>query len=232
MVVRSAPFVCLRWSLDASASDARALAERLELCPSDLRVDAAAKATVGCRDDALGADDLRETLDALCDELRVLDEVGRVADHAGNQDEVLGDDVLVLFPDCPLMFVTCVGGLERDLADVRAQDGLEDVLELDIGRVRAVPRAPAEVQADELLGESLDCFVDRIDADLSERKVVLDRGLGVDLVPVLSERGIINLNDQTRIGDCLELFALDLDPCVDVLLLGPCVSGLGESTGS
>jgi hypothetical protein len=52
------------------------------------------------------------------------------------------------------------------------------------------------VQAHLLLGKPGDGVVDRVDADLRERLVVGDRGLGADLVEVLGERRVVELQDE------------------------------------
>ncbi len=149
----------------------------------------------------------------------MLDEVRRVTHHAGHENQVVGNDAPVLLPHRPLVLVTGVRSLEGDLADVGAEHGLQNVLQLDVGGVGAVPRAPAEVQTDLLLRQARDRLVDRVDADLREREVVLDRGLRVDLIPVLGERRIVELHDQARVGDGPVLLAQRRDPRIDVRLL-------------
>src|SRR5467141_2319245 len=68
-----------------SACERRAFSQRLELCPGDLRVRAAAETTVAAGDDVLAPNAPRETRDALRHDLRMLDDVGRVRHHARDQ---------------------------------------------------------------------------------------------------------------------------------------------------
>ena len=84
---------------------------------------------------ALGADNLRKPLDALRDEVWAFDEVRCVAHDAGHEDQVVRDEVTLLVPDCPFVLVARIGRLERDLPDIRAEHRLQDVLELNVGRV-------------------------------------------------------------------------------------------------
>src|SRR5207249_2344659 len=87
----------LRVSLrpELSGGQARALGHRLELCPGDFGlhlVDGAREgreATIGSRNHALPADDLRVPDEALRDQLRMLDEVGRRVQHARNDHPVV-----------------------------------------------------------------------------------------------------------------------------------------------
>ena len=101
-----------REQLDPRPREARTLAERLEFRPRDVGVHSPAEAAVGRGDHALGPDDLREALDALGDELGVLDQVGRVSDDAWHQHEIVGNQVRVLLPDGPPVLVARVRGLE------------------------------------------------------------------------------------------------------------------------
>ena len=155
-----------------------------------------------------------------------------MADDAGHEDEVVGDEVLVLLPHRPLVLVTGVGRLERDLSDVRAQHRLQDVLQFDVGRVRAVPRTPAQVQADLFLRQTLDGLVDRIDAELREGVIVRDARLRLDLVPVLGKRRVVELQDEARVGDGLVLLAQRARPRGDVLVLGLVEARRDASRGS
>src|ERR1700759_2220737 len=72
-----------------------ALRQRLELGPSDHRMNAAAKPAIGRGDHALAADALGEAQDALRDEFRMLDHVRRMADDARQNHLAVGKlDVL------------------------------------------------------------------------------------------------------------------------------------------
>src|SRR3989441_9893310 len=87
----------LRVSLrpELSGGQTRALGHRLELGPRDLGLDLVdgaregREATIGSRDHALPADDLRVPDEALRDQLRMLDEVGRRVQHARNDHPVV-----------------------------------------------------------------------------------------------------------------------------------------------
>src|SRR5699024_7353969 len=57
--------------------------------------------------------------------------------------------------------------------------------------------------------------VDGVHALAGEGEVVLDAGLGVDLVPVLRDRGVIDLDGEPGGGDRLVLGAHHLDPGVE-----------------
>src|SRR5213078_4551501 len=75
--------------------DPRALDHGGELEVGDLRLDRSkagegAEAAVGSGDHPLAPDDVREALDTLGDELRVLDVVGRGGEDSRDQDLVLG----------------------------------------------------------------------------------------------------------------------------------------------
>src|SRR3954453_19825254 len=78
------------------------LDQRFELCPGDLRMDAAAETAIGRGDDPLPADQVGKTKDALGDEVGVLDDIGGVADNAGQDHLVVRQLVL---PDLPLVLV-------------------------------------------------------------------------------------------------------------------------------
>ena len=76
-------------SAQRRAGEGRAFAQRSQLGPGDLRMRAAAKPAVGAGNHAVGPHQAREALDALGDELGMLDEIGRVRHHA-RQDDLAG----------------------------------------------------------------------------------------------------------------------------------------------
>src|SRR5215510_15297944 len=83
-----------------------ALDQRGELRPGDVRVDIIAgggrrKTAVVAGDDVLAADDACKALDALRDQLGVLDLIDAVRDHARNKD--LAGRQLDLPPDLPFV---------------------------------------------------------------------------------------------------------------------------------
>src|SRR6516165_2547779 len=97
--------------MSSGSGDVRAIAQCAQLLPGDRRVDLAVagkrtEAAVGAGDHALDADDGSEALDALCDELGVLDVIGAGVDEARREYLVLGN--LRLGPDLPLVLVARV----------------------------------------------------------------------------------------------------------------------------
>ena len=98
-----------------------------------------------------------EAHDAVGDELGVLDDVGGVADDAGQDQLAVGQ--LGVLPDAPFVLVADVAGLEGVGAGVDLEHDVDDVAHRDVGRVRAVPAAPAEVEADAILGRPLSAWL-------------------------------------------------------------------------
>ena len=66
-------------------------------------MDPATEAAIGAGDDVLAPHHSGEVEDAVCDDLRVLDDVGRVADDARDQDFSVGQ--FDVSPDFPLVLV-------------------------------------------------------------------------------------------------------------------------------
>src|SRR6185312_10602745 len=66
----------------ALCRERRAVRQRLELGPGDLRMDAAAEPAIGRGDDGVAANHVGELADAVGDQFRVLDQIGRVRHHA------------------------------------------------------------------------------------------------------------------------------------------------------
>src|SRR6202040_1774936 len=80
---------------EPAAGDGGALCQRAELGPDDVRIhatrsDVNAEAAVDAGHHVVPADELRVPLDALRDELRMLDVVGLAFDHAGYQNFAFG----------------------------------------------------------------------------------------------------------------------------------------------
>ena len=63
------------------------------------------------------------------------------------------------------------------------------------------------MKADAVLRQAPDGVVERFDPHHREFLVILDRRLGIDHVPVLGDRGIVELQDQPGIDDGLVFFA-------------------------
>ena len=82
----------------------------------------------------------------------MLDHVGGVADHAGQDQLVVGQFDVV--PHTPLVLVADVAGFKRIGLAVDRQHDVDDVAHRDVGGVRAVPAAPAQMEADAVLGQA------------------------------------------------------------------------------
>jgi hypothetical protein len=122
-----------------------------------LRVNPAAEATIGAGDDVLAPDHPGEVEDAVGDDLRVLDDVGGVADDARDQDFSVGQ--LDVSPDFPLVLVTDVAGLDRVSTNANLKQDVDDVPKRQVGGMRPVPAAPADVIADPILGQTTEGVV-------------------------------------------------------------------------
>src|SRR6185312_11558508 len=88
-----------------------ALAQRLELGPGDLRMDAAAQAAIRAGDDALAPDRLRIGDDPVGDQLGMLDHIGRMTDDAGDQQLAVRKPRLA--PDLPFVLMADIACLDR-----------------------------------------------------------------------------------------------------------------------
>src|SRR6266436_4728197 len=64
-----------------------------------------------------------------------------------------------------------------------------------------------------------------------EYKAILDAGLGVDLVPILGDRRIVELQNEPGVEDRLVLLAHRLGASVEQLLLGV-VIGIADPRGA
>src|SRR6266545_4712426 len=111
------PYALMRTSglLSGSRSNAGAFRQRLELGPDDFSFltgcgRALRETAVRAGNDVLRTYEAGVALDALGDQLRVLDVRDRVADHAWKQDLALGQ--LGVLPDRPLPFVARVRRLD------------------------------------------------------------------------------------------------------------------------
>src|SRR5699024_1959252 len=142
-----------------------------------------------------------EVRDTVSNQLRVLDYVGGVSNHAWVEQHVVWQRNIL--PDLPLVGMAWGGRLEGVAAHLSAQDLFQDVAERNAGHVWTVPRAPADMQAGQLLRDILDGFIEHIDALTNETTEILDGRLGVDLVPGFCQIRSVKLNRQASIGDCL-----------------------------
>ncbi len=94
----------------------RSFCKRLQLVPGDFTIDGAVtrergKSAVGAGDNPLLSNQLGILLDALCNQLGMLDKVGRQIDDPGNENVVIRQ--LDLLPDRPFVGMSCVGAFEQ-----------------------------------------------------------------------------------------------------------------------
>ena len=129
------------------------------------------------------------------------------------------------------MLVPDIAGFERICAGIDGQHHIDDVAHRDVGRVRSVPAAPAQMKADALLRQTAQRMVQCLDPHHREFLVVFDRGLGVDLIPILGDCRIVELQDEPGIEDRLVLLAHRFGAGVEKLLVA-LVIGVGNSIGA
>ena len=161
----------------------------------------AAETAVGRGDHPLAADQIGEPLDPLGHQLRVFDHIGGVADDSW-QDQFAVRQLDVL-PHLPFVLVADIAGLEGIGLHVDGQHHIDDVAHRDVGRMRAVPAAPAQMETDALTRKSTDGVVQRLDPHHRELLVFLDARRRVDLVPVLGDTRVIELQDEPGVEDRL-----------------------------
>ena len=87
----------------------------------------------------------------------------------------LSSGSLTSSPDGPFVLVAHVAGLERIGLAVDREHHVDDVVHRQVGRVRAVPAAPAQVEADAILRQAANGVIERLDAHHGEFPVGLDR---------------------------------------------------------
>src|SRR5256885_8931235 len=126
--------------------DGGALWERAEFGPDDIRIrtarsDMNAEAAVDAGHDVVAADEVCIPLDALRDELRMLDVVGLAFDDARYQHFAFRH--LDRFEHGPLMGVARVRRLELDRVRLRLPHDINDVLKRHVAVVRTGIVAPA-----------------------------------------------------------------------------------------
>ena len=88
------------------------------------------------------------------------------------------------------------------------------------------------MEAHLFLRDALERVVEGLDALAGEGEVVLDRGLGVDLVPVLGDRGVVDLHDEPGVGDGPVLLAQGLGARGEHLVLVGVVLVLQAGAGA
>ena len=99
------------------------------------------EAAVGAGNDTFLPDDSRQSDEALCNQIRVFDDVCPVTNNAGDQDFTFGQRRS--FPDTPFVFVTRIGTFEDVRTRPDAEYQIHDLLQRHIACVWAGPTAPA-----------------------------------------------------------------------------------------
>src|SRR2546423_823714 len=102
---------------------------------------ARAEAAISAGDHIFFADYGRKPLDALGDEIRVLDEIGDRIDHARNQDFAVRQ--WMLFKDAPLVAMPRVSALHRQPLGVDSIEDVDDLDQWDVAHVWPFTIAPA-----------------------------------------------------------------------------------------
>src|SRR5215472_5417045 len=148
----------------------RAVGKGLQLRPRNLRVHTESQAAIGAGNDIHTANESCEADDAVGDELRMLDDIGRVADDT--RDENFSVRQRRRLPELPLVLVARVGSLDRVGTRLHFQHEIENVLEWQIVRMRAVPAAPADVITDPILGQPLERVIERVNSHFCELPVL------------------------------------------------------------
>ena len=80
----------------------------------------------------------------------------------------------------------------------------------DIGGVRAVPAAPADVIAHAVLGDALQRMVQHFDAHQRIALVLLDARLRIEHVPGARKARVVELQDEAGVDDGPILYAIAL----------------------
>ena len=104
-------------------------------------------------------------------------------------------------PDPPLVLVADVGRLEAQPVGVHAQGQVDDLVEAEVGGVRAVPRSLAHVVAHPGGIDAPQGVVEGLDAHGGEAAVVLQVGGDLELVPGLGQVGGVDLDGEPGAGD-------------------------------
>ena len=160
---------------------------------------------IGARYHILPPDDVGEGFDALRDQLGMLDDIGGVADHTRN-DEFAGRQ-LDVFPHRPFVLVTHVAGLETVCLRAHFKHQIDDLLERQVVRMRAVPGAPAEMVAHAILRNAGKRVIERVDADFHTPPIFGDARLRLDHIPCIRQTRIVDLQDEAGIDHRAVLIA-------------------------
>ena len=95
-------------------------------------------------------------------------------------------------------------------AGVDLEHEVDDVLQGDIGGVRRVPAAPAGVVAHAVLRNAFERPVRRLDTHVLLAPVLLVAGVRVNHALAVAQAGVVDLEDEARINDGLEVVLDDL----------------------
>ena len=96
-------------------------------------------------------------------------------------------------PDFPLVLVTDVAGLDRVSTNANLKQDVDDVPERQVGGMRPVPAAPADLIADPILGQTTEGVVEGFDPHHCELPVLVDAGFGIGHVPSIRKPGVVKL---------------------------------------
>ena len=188
------------------ARQCRAFAQRFQLRPGNLGMDAHPHPAVGTCYDVLAADETRIEKDPIGHELRMLDDVAGVTDDARNQD--LARRQPGFFPDLPFVFVSRIRGLDRIRAGFHPEHQIDHVFQRQVMRVRSVPASPTDVITNAVFGDALQRVIHRLDSHRCELSVLLDARRGHDHVVGIRQCRVVDLKNKTSINDGF-VFVLD-----------------------
>ena len=163
-------------------------------------MNAPAKTAIGAGDDVLPADDIgvaesRSAITSGCSSTLVawLTTPGmRICRRAACR----------VAPDLPFVLVAHVAGFDRVGLRLHLQQQVDDVLERDVGLVRAVPASPADVEAHAVFGDALQRMVERL--HLERRPLAVAGDVVVEREPPVidvDDRRIVDLQDEAGVDD-------------------------------
>src|SRR5262245_13083122 len=186
------------------ARDRRAIAQGAELGPSDLRMNAATQAAVGAGDDVFPADEFSELNNPIGDQFGVFDQIGGVADDTRNQD--LAGRKFHVAPDFVFMFVADIAGFDQVRLGVDTEHDIDDIAQREIGGVRTMPAAPADVITHAIDRDVVEGMIQNVHPLRGVAAVLLDAWLRIEHVPGAGETGIVKLEDEAGVDDGAILF--------------------------
>lgn len=132
-----------------------------------------------------------KTLDALGDELGMLDEVRRGVDDA--RDEHLAFRQTDVAPDFPLVLVAWIRGDEGESRRPRLEDDVRDVGERNVAMVRPLVVRPAEMDEHALRRNARHRSVQRFDVQGCILSELIEALVGELNVPARGELGAVDL---------------------------------------